>query len=191
MSEGIVILVDGEVLAGSHKSEIVAQKSKAELLAEGLSSIISSDLRIVVMHGNKPQVGYVLFRSELASHVLHQIPLDVCGADTQGATGYMLSQAISNILRRDNHTRGLSGRDEGAGESHAKTIAKRGFSGHRRRSLVDRDRLAGEDGFVRAQVTGPNQPQIGRHPVARLEHDNIAGNDSLCGDSKSATRPDH
>ena len=52
------------------------------------------------MHGNKPQVGFVLFRSELASHVLHTIPLDVCGADTQGATGYMLSQAFTNVLSR-------------------------------------------------------------------------------------------
>ena len=107
MSDGIVILVNGEVLAGSHKSEITEQKSKARLLAEGLLPILSSELHIVVMHGNKPQVGYVLFRSELASHVLHQIPLDVCGADTQGATGYMLSQSISNVLRREHCKRGV------------------------------------------------------------------------------------
>lgn len=107
MSDGIVILVDGEVLAGSHESEIIEQKSKARLLAEGLLPILSSELRVAIMHGNKPQVGYVLFRSELASHVLHQIPLDVCGADTQGATGYMLSQAISNILRQENYKRSV------------------------------------------------------------------------------------
>jgi carbamate kinase len=107
MSDGIVILVNGEVLAGSHKSEIAEQKSKAKLLAEGLLPILSSKLRIVVMHGNKPQVGYVLFRSELASHILHQIPLDVCGADTQGATGYMLSQSISNVLRQENCNRSV------------------------------------------------------------------------------------
>ena len=107
MSEGIVILVNGEVLASSHASKITEQKSSAEQLATGLLPILSSDLNVAVMHGNKPQVGYVLFRSELASHVLHQIPLDVCGADTQGATGYMLSQAISNALRQKNHKRGV------------------------------------------------------------------------------------
>lgn len=107
MGEGIVILVNGEVLSGSHESKIIEQKNSAELFAEGLLPILCSELRVVVMHGNKPQVGYVLFRSELASHVLHQIPLDVCGADTQGATGYMLSQAISNVLRRENHQRGV------------------------------------------------------------------------------------
>jgi carbamate kinase len=45
-------------------------------------------------------VGFVLFRSELSSHVLHSIPLDVCGADTQGATGYILSQAFLNVLSK-------------------------------------------------------------------------------------------
>jgi carbamate kinase len=47
---------------------------------------------------NGPQVGYVLYRSELASHVLHSIPLDVCGADMQGATGYILVQSLYNVL---------------------------------------------------------------------------------------------
>ena len=105
MNEAIVILVNGEVLAGTKESTIQDQKSSAALFAEGLLPIITSDLNVAVMHGNKPQVGYVLFRSELANHVLHRIPLDVCGADTQGATGYMLSQAITNILRGDNNGR--------------------------------------------------------------------------------------
>jgi len=105
MSEAIVILVNGEVFADNHESKINDQKSKAVVLADRLLPILSSKLNVAIMHGNKPQVGYVLFRSELASHVLHQIPLDVCGADTQGATGYMLSQSISNALRKKNHKR--------------------------------------------------------------------------------------
>lgn len=100
MSETIVILVNGEVLADTKQSTIKDQKNNADLLAEGLLPILSSDYNITLMHGNKPQVGYVLYRSELASHVLHQIPLDVCGADTQGATGYMLSQSLINTLRK-------------------------------------------------------------------------------------------
>jgi len=98
MSDKIVILVNGEVLAGGYESTIRDQKVNADLLAEGLLPILSSKLKIAIMHGNKPQVGYVLFRSEVASHILHPIPLDVCGADTQGATGYMLSQSILNVL---------------------------------------------------------------------------------------------
>jgi carbamate kinase len=105
MGETIVILVDGEVLADSRESTIDQQKGCAGILAEGLKPILSSELNIAVLHGNKPQVGYVLFRSELASHMLHPIPLDVCGADTQGATGYMLSQALQNEVRKNKTNR--------------------------------------------------------------------------------------
>jgi len=101
MSDTVVVLVNGEVLANGQGSRIADQRSNAQELAEGLLPLIQSKLKIVIMHGNKPQVGFVLFRSELASHVLHTIPLDVCGADTQGATGYMLSQAFMNVLSQN------------------------------------------------------------------------------------------
>ena len=98
MSETVVVLVNGEVLANGKGSKIADQRSNARELTEGLLPLFRSDLKVAIMHGNKPQVGFVLFRAELASHVLHTIPLDVCGADTQGATGYMLSQAIMNVV---------------------------------------------------------------------------------------------
>jgi len=98
MGDTVVVLVNGEVLANGQGSRISDQRGNAKELAEGLLPLFHSGLKVAIMHGNKPQVGFVLFRSELASHVLHTIPLDVCGADTQGATGYMLSQAIMNVL---------------------------------------------------------------------------------------------
>jgi carbamate kinase len=55
---------------------------------------------VVVTHGNGPQVGFILRRSELARHELHEIPLDYCGADTQGAIGYMFQNALQNELKR-------------------------------------------------------------------------------------------
>ncbi|MCE1252470.1 MAG: hypothetical protein LWX83_02850 [Anaerolineae bacterium] len=100
MSGTVVVLVNGEVLANGQGSKISDQRLNAQMLSEGLYPVLSSDLKLAVLHGNKPQVGYVLFRSELASHVLHGIPLDVCGADTQGATGYMLSQSFMNVLNK-------------------------------------------------------------------------------------------
>lgn len=107
MSDSIVILVNGEVLAGGPNSTIRDQLENAQKLAEGLVPILNSRLKVAILHGNKPQVGYVLFRSELASHVLHSIPLDVCGADTQGATGYMISQAIMNALTKHRSNRNV------------------------------------------------------------------------------------
>jgi carbamate kinase len=101
MSGTVVVLVNGEVLANGQGSKISDQRLNAKTLAENLSPIFGSNLKVAVLHGNKPQVGFVLFRSELSSHVLHSVPLDVCGADTQGATGYMLSQAFMNVLHRN------------------------------------------------------------------------------------------
>jgi carbamate kinase len=58
------------------------------------------DLRLVITHGNGPQVGFILRRSELASKELHAVPLDSCVADTQGALGYHLQLALFNEFRR-------------------------------------------------------------------------------------------
>ena len=107
MSETIVVLVNGEVLADGGGPTIPDQRENANRLASGLLSLLMSDLKIAILHGNKPQVGFVLLRSEIASHILHTIPLDVCGADTQGATGYMLSQAIMNLMREQGGKRNV------------------------------------------------------------------------------------
>ncbi len=109
MKDAVVILVNGEVLANGHGSTIANQFENARTLAEGLTPILGSNLRVAILHGNKPQVGFVLFRSELASHVLHHIPLDVCGADTQGATGYMITQALMNVLHSHQIARQVMG----------------------------------------------------------------------------------
>jgi len=55
---------------------------------------------VAIGHGNGPQVGFILRRSEIAAKVegMHEVPLDVCGADTQGAIGYALQQTLQNWL---------------------------------------------------------------------------------------------
>jgi carbamate kinase len=55
---------------------------------------------VAVAHGNGPQVGFILRRSELAAHEIHEVPLDAIGADTQGAIGYALQQNLYNDFRR-------------------------------------------------------------------------------------------
>lgn len=100
MSETIVILVNGEALENMDSPGISTQKEYIQRFAEGLSPLLGSNKNLFIMHGNKPQVGFVLYRGEIASHILHPSPLDICGADTQGATGYMLSLAILNELRK-------------------------------------------------------------------------------------------
>jgi carbamate kinase len=63
-------------------------------------TMIKDGWNVVITHGNGPQVGFILRRSELAAGELHEVPLDVCGADTQGAIGYALQQNLVNEFRR-------------------------------------------------------------------------------------------
>ena len=63
--------------------------------------MIEAGWDVVIGHGNGPQVGFILRRSEIAAKVegLHEVPLDVCGADSQGAIGYSLQQNLQNEFR--------------------------------------------------------------------------------------------
>ena len=65
-----------------------------------IASMIRDGWNVAIGHGNGPQVGFILRRSELAAHELHEVPLDVCGADSQGAIGYALQQNLYNDFSR-------------------------------------------------------------------------------------------
>ncbi len=65
-----------------------------------VAQIVAAGNRMVLTHGNGPQVGFILRRSELAAHELHEVPLDSCDADTQGAIGYMIQQSLANEFGR-------------------------------------------------------------------------------------------
>jgi len=65
-----------------------------------IAGMIQAGWEVAVTHGNGPQVGFIMRRSELAAHELHEVPLDAAGADTQGAIGYALQQNLWNDFRR-------------------------------------------------------------------------------------------
>ena len=65
-----------------------------------IADMVEAGWDVVITHGNGPQVGFILRRSELSIHELHPVPLDYCGADTQGAIGYMFQQALYNDFRQ-------------------------------------------------------------------------------------------
>lgn len=80
--------------------DLKSQWQRAAATCELIAGIVKNapDNYYILTHGNGPQVGNILLRSELASKELHPLTLDVCGADSQGAMGYMLAQ-LSNYLR--------------------------------------------------------------------------------------------
>jgi len=67
-----------------------------------IADMIEAGWDVAIGHGNGPQVGFILRRSEIAAKVegMHEVPLEVCGADSQGAIGYSLQQTLQNELNR-------------------------------------------------------------------------------------------
>jgi carbamate kinase len=99
-----VVAVGGNSLIKDKAHQTVPDQYKAgeESMAH-IAGMIEAGWDVVVTHGNGPQVGFILRRAELSLHELHPVPLDFCGADTQGAIGYMFQQALYNEF----HKRGI------------------------------------------------------------------------------------
>ena len=97
-----VVAVGGNALIkDKHHQTVQDQYNAAAGTMSHIADMILEGWDVVVTHGNGPQVGFILRRSEIAAHELHEVPLDYCGADTQGAIGYMFQQALHNeFLRR-------------------------------------------------------------------------------------------
>lgn len=95
----VVIAIGGNSLIKDdrHRSVLDQYHAVGET-ARHIVPIVSEGYRVVVTHGNGPQVGFILLRSDLARKVLHQVPLANCVADTQGAIGYQIAQTLQNEL---------------------------------------------------------------------------------------------
>jgi carbamate kinase len=98
-----VIAIGGNSLVHQGRQSMQDQYEAVHETCIHIADMIEKGWTVAIGHGNGPQVGFMLRRSEIAHKVegLHEIPLDVCGADTQGATGYYLQQNLYNeFLRR-------------------------------------------------------------------------------------------
>jgi len=92
-----VVAVGGNALIKDKtKTSSLDQYEAASETMAYIADMIADGWKVVVTHGNGPQVGFILRRSELASDELPQVPLDYCGADTQGSIGYMFQQSLGN-----------------------------------------------------------------------------------------------
>jgi carbamate kinase len=96
-----VVAIGGNSLIRDAAHQTVEDQEEAlRDTARHLAGMIEAGWDLAIGHGNGPQVGFVLRRSEIAHRMegMHEVPLDVCGADTQGAIGYELQQALQNEL---------------------------------------------------------------------------------------------
>jgi carbamate kinase len=96
-----VVAIGGNSLISDKKHQTVDdQYQAAKETTFHIADMIEQGWDVAIGHGNGPQVGFILRRSEIAAKVegMHEVPLDVCGADSQGAIGYALQQNLQNEL---------------------------------------------------------------------------------------------
>ena len=101
MAKLAVVAIGGNSLIADKAHQTVEdQYQAAKATTYHIADMIEQGWDVAIGHGNGPQVGFILRRSEIAAKVegMHEVPLDVCGADSQGAIGYALQQNLQNEL---------------------------------------------------------------------------------------------
>jgi len=93
----VVIAIGGNsLIRDAQHMDVLDQYRTAGQTARHIVPIIKAGFRVLVTHGNGPQVGFILLRSELARDTIHQVPLANCVADTQGSIGLQIAQSLQN-----------------------------------------------------------------------------------------------
>src|SRR5207302_4950505 len=99
MSRIVVALGGNAILRSKQLNNYAEQYDNIRRTCEQIVELIAEGYQPILTHGNGPQVGNLLIQNEAASSLVPAVPLDVCGAETQGQIGYMLEQALRNELR--------------------------------------------------------------------------------------------
>lgn len=101
MKKLVVIAIGGNsLIQDARHMSVLDQYRAAGETSHHIASLVAAGHKVIITHGNGPQVGFILLRSEIAKGQLHQVPLESCVADTQGAIGYQIQQTLENELRR-------------------------------------------------------------------------------------------
>jgi carbamate kinase len=96
----VVAIGGNSLIRNAEQQGVEDQYEAARETTRHIADMIEAGWEVAIGHGNGPQVGFILRRSEIAARVegMHEVPLDVCGADSQGAIGYALQQNLQNWL---------------------------------------------------------------------------------------------
>ena len=98
----VVALGGNAILQRGQKGSFEEQLENVQRACEQLAQMVLSERwRLVITHGNGPQVGNLLLQQEAAKEIVPPMPMDACGAQTQGLIGYMIQQTLHNILDRE------------------------------------------------------------------------------------------
>ena len=96
----VVAIGGNSLILDPKKVTVEDQYIAAAQTTKHIADMIEAGWDVAIGHGNGPQVGFILRRSEIAAKTegMHEVPLDVCGADSQGAIGYSIQQTLQNEL---------------------------------------------------------------------------------------------
>jgi carbamate kinase len=100
MPTAVVAIGGNSLVRAGERGTLEEQRRNLQATCEGLAAVIAAGFRTVVTHGNGPQVGQALLRSELAADQAVPLPLDVCVAETQASIGYLLQQTLQETFER-------------------------------------------------------------------------------------------
>ncbi|MCY7373037.1 MAG: carbamate kinase [Spirochaetaceae bacterium] len=94
-----LIALGGNAMTGPGGSAAPDDQDRAVIVAmERVADLVAAGIDVVLTHGNGPQVGNLLVKNELAAHVVPPVPLDWCGAQTQGTIGFLILDALDAAL---------------------------------------------------------------------------------------------
>ena len=97
----VVVALGGNALSPEGGSGSAAEMRDAlRATSESLADLVARDVSLVISHGNGPQVGRILLQQEYSAEHVPPMPMDVCGAESQGQIGYLLVQALDSALQR-------------------------------------------------------------------------------------------
>jgi carbamate kinase len=100
MPRAVIAIGGNSLIRDKQHQSVEDQYLAAGETDQHIADLIEAGWDVAISHGNGPQVGFIMRRSELSRGELHEVPMDVAGADTQGAIGYALQQNLVNDFQR-------------------------------------------------------------------------------------------
>lgn len=99
MGKKVVLALGGNaILQPGQVGEYSIQKDNIEISAKSIAKVVEEGYKVVIVHGNGPQVGQILRQNELSKAEVPVQPLPACSAESQGFIGYMMQQSLKNLL---------------------------------------------------------------------------------------------
>jgi len=98
--KAVVAIGGNSILRADQRGTIPEQFANTAETVEHIADMIEAGYDLVITHGNGPQVGDMLLRSEKTEELLYPLLLDICDSNTQGSMGYMIQQTLGNVLKK-------------------------------------------------------------------------------------------